>query len=310
MRGYVVGVGAANVDIHCQSKNAVVLRDSNPGHMRTSAGGVTRNVLENLARQGESVRLVSAVGDDLFGDFIRSHSRSVGIDDGNVLTVAGERSSCYVQLLDDGGDMLVAMSDMSILRHITPEYLRERADVIRSAAAIVCDGCLPTGSLEALLALAGDTPVFLDPVSTAYAKAVRPLAGKFFCLKPNRMELSELTGMPAGTETEIEAAADKLLSLGCGSVAVSLGERGAYYADALGERMFRSLRPLGHMANAAGAGDAFMSGLVRGYLAGTDTETRLYYALACGRIAAAGEETISPSMSEAAVIHEMNTYIS
>ena len=62
---YVLGIGAANVDVHGMSRAAIVMRDSNPGHLRTSAGGVTRNVMENLARLGVDARMVSAQGDDL-----------------------------------------------------------------------------------------------------------------------------------------------------------------------------------------------------------------------------------------------------
>ena len=43
-RPYVVGVGAANLDIHGRPKKAIVMPDSNPGDMNASAGGVTRNV--------------------------------------------------------------------------------------------------------------------------------------------------------------------------------------------------------------------------------------------------------------------------
>ena len=39
---YVVGIGAANVDVHGRSKAPINLRDSNPGHMNVSAGGVTK----------------------------------------------------------------------------------------------------------------------------------------------------------------------------------------------------------------------------------------------------------------------------
>lgn len=42
---YVLGIGAANVDVHGMSRAAIVMRDSNPGHLRTSAGGVTRNIM-------------------------------------------------------------------------------------------------------------------------------------------------------------------------------------------------------------------------------------------------------------------------
>ena len=55
-RPYVVGVGAANLDIHGRPKKAIVMHDSNPGHMNASAGGVTRNVCDNLARLGADVR--------------------------------------------------------------------------------------------------------------------------------------------------------------------------------------------------------------------------------------------------------------
>jgi pseudouridine kinase len=61
-RPKVVGVGAANVDVHGRSRRPIVMRDSNPGYMATSVGGVTRNILENLARQGMPVALLSAVG--------------------------------------------------------------------------------------------------------------------------------------------------------------------------------------------------------------------------------------------------------
>ena len=58
---YVIGIGAANIDVHGKSREPIVMRDSNPGHLRTSAGGVTRNVLENLSRLGVRTRLISCL---------------------------------------------------------------------------------------------------------------------------------------------------------------------------------------------------------------------------------------------------------
>ena len=73
---YIVGVGAANLDLNGASKSSIHLRDSNPGRISLSAGGVTRNVCENLARLGADVKLLSCVGDDEFGSFIcRASSR-------------------------------------------------------------------------------------------------------------------------------------------------------------------------------------------------------------------------------------------
>lgn len=199
---YVLGIGAANIDVHGKSRVPIVMRDSNPGHLRTSAGGVTRNVLENLARLGVRTKLISAVGADLYGEMVLRSSASAGIDISGVVTVPGAASSCYISVLDQKGDMLVAMSDMGILENVTPELVHSHGDELRAAEAVVCDPCLPVETIEAIISEAGDTPVFLDPVSTSYARKVRHLVGGLSCIKPNRIELGVLADM----ETEIGRA--------------------------------------------------------------------------------------------------------
>ena len=137
---YVLGIGAANVDVHGMSRAAIVMRDSNPGHLRTSAGGVTRNIMENLARLGVDARMVSAQGDDLFGEYVRSESEKAGLDMSECLVLPGVNSSSYVSILDERADMLVAMSDMSVLEHITPDFVSTKRSLIRGAAAVICLG--------------------------------------------------------------------------------------------------------------------------------------------------------------------------
>lgn len=294
---YVLGIGAANIDVHGKSRVPIVMRDSNPGHLRTSAGGVTRNVLENLARLGVRTRLVSAVGADLYGEMVLRSSAAAGIDISGVVTVPGAASSCYISVLDQKGDMLVAMSDMGILENVTPELVRSHGEELRAAAAVVCDPCLPVETIETIIAEAGNTPVFLDPVSTSYARKVRHLVGGFSCIKPNRIELGVLADMDTDSPEGVEAACSALLEMGVRRVAVSLGERGCYYADAEGRRIQRALRPVELMANANGAGDAFMAGLVYGSVNGLGAEESIGFALGAGALSVASELTINPAMS-------------
>lgn len=49
---YVVGIGAANVDLMGRSREPLVMEDSNPGFISMSVGGVTHNICENAARMG------------------------------------------------------------------------------------------------------------------------------------------------------------------------------------------------------------------------------------------------------------------
>ena len=305
----IIGVGAANVDVHGQSRKAIVMRDSNPGYMATSVGGVTRNILENLARQGLNTVLLSAVSDDLYGVKIMKDSSAAGIDMSHLLHKPGMASSSYIAILDERGDMLLGMSDMRIIEDLPTSYLEANTALLHEADAIVCDACLPIGLLDDLLNIAGKhTPVLIDPVSSAYARQMEPIVGKFYGIKPNEMELSILSGMPVEDEAQIEKACEALLKRGTYCVAVSRGEKGCYYADAIGTRLFRSLRPMEHMVNATGAGDAFMAGFTHGLADGLPIEQQLDYALASGITAIQSMTTINPEMSDARVRENMERY--
>lgn len=306
---YVAGIGAANVDVHGRSRSPIVMRDSNPGLLGTSAGGVTRNILENLARQGVRTALLTAVGNDVYGEKILRDSAAAGIDVSHVLVRGDVSSSCYIAMLDERGDMLLAMSDMRIIQDLPGSYLEENRALLQGAAAVVCDACLPCAYLEELLdGAAAGVKVLVDPVSTAYARNMEPIVGKFYGVKPNEMELAVLSGLPVESEADVERAAEALLLRGVTCVAVSRGERGCYYADADGARMFRALRPVERMANATGAGDAFMAGFAHALIEGVPLERRLDYALSSGITAIESMPTINPDMSDALVKENIERY--
>ncbi len=80
---YVTVVGAVNVDIGGRSEAALVPRDSNPGAVHTSLGGVGRNIAHNMALLGLDVRLVTAFGDDLNAQKIAANCAELGMDPEN-----------------------------------------------------------------------------------------------------------------------------------------------------------------------------------------------------------------------------------
>ncbi len=294
----VIGVGGANVDIHMKIKGSYKLHDSNPGKLFTTAGGVTRNILENLARLGQDCSLLTALGKDDLSSIIKRSCEDVSINTDMFYVSEEEASSSYLDLVDGSGDMFVGACDAEVLEHMPLSHLEKYAGEIAKADALVCDTNLTKEQLEKLMELAKGVPVFLDPVSTAKAGRVRDLCGSFYMIKPNRLELEALAGMECLTDGDIETVCEAILSKGTHCIAVSLGQRGCYYADRKGNSFFRKPVKVLDMVNASGAGDAFTAGLVYSFLMGYGPEKTMDTAQQCGSIAVMSEETINPLMSE------------
>jgi len=66
----ITAFGAANVDITGFPMAELVYKDANIGTMHTVAGGVGRNIAENLHLLGFEVNLISVFGDDPLSDFL------------------------------------------------------------------------------------------------------------------------------------------------------------------------------------------------------------------------------------------------
>ena len=71
----VLVIGAAGVDIVGRLREELHPASSTPAFIRTSFGGVSRNVAENLAHLGQPVTLLTVVGEDPTGEQLLSSTR-------------------------------------------------------------------------------------------------------------------------------------------------------------------------------------------------------------------------------------------
>ena len=77
----VLVVGAAGLDMKVRPlKTPVSLGHSNPGEIRWGWGGVARNIAENLARLGAEVHLITAVGNDKWGNDLLHQLAELGVN--------------------------------------------------------------------------------------------------------------------------------------------------------------------------------------------------------------------------------------
>lgn len=299
---YAVVVGGVNVDIGGRAYSRLVDADSNPGKVSVSLGGVGRNIAHNLALLGTDVRMLTAYGEDLYGQKVTSSCGELGIDLSHALRVPDAATSTYLYIADADGEMAIALSDMEVCKKITPAYLGANLAMIQNARVVVADANIPEESL-AYLAENCQVPLFCDPVSTAKAVKLLPILNKIHTLKPNRLEAELLSGVKIETSEDVERAAEVLLEKGVKRVFISMGARGVYAATRQ-EKLWLSNLP-GSMVNTTGCGDAFMAALVWAYLEKADLKTSALAGLAAGAVAMESAETINPAMSAAALRERM-----
>ena len=295
---YAVVVGGVNLDIGGTPAKPMVLRDSNPGSVKLSLGGVGRNIAHNMALLGVPTVLITALGEDLPAKQITDSCRDLGIDLSHALRLRGAATSTYLFLTDHLGEMELAVSDMEIYQHLTPTFLESKLSVLNNASLVVCDTNIPAESVE-FIAEHCTAPIFLDPVSTAKAEKARRVLGKLHTLKPNCIEAALLSGVDITDADSLHLAADKLLESGLKRVFISLGSHGVLAAER-GRAVHLPIYP-GEMRNATGCGDAFMAALAWSFRQGRGIDFAARAGLAAAAIALSGAETINPSLSPQAL---------
>lgn len=303
---FVLVLGGANMDISGSTTQPLALSDSNPGRIRCAPGGVARNIAENLARLGNTTRLLTAVGDDLYGHSLLDATQQAGVDVSGSWVLADEATSTYLSLHGPDGDMAVAVNDMGILECITPERLAAHAPWVQQAAALVVDCNVGVQALEWVFANRGATPVFVDAVSAFKCPRIRPWLDHVHLLKVNRLEAQALCNFGVDSDADIERAAQTLHMLGVEQVVLSLGELGVYWSARNAGHGWHGALPGTVVVNATGAGDALMAGLVHAFVTQQDLPAAVPFALGCAALTLASECANHPALSVAAVARCMH----
>ena len=298
---FVVVAGGANMDICAAPAGALRMQDSNPGTVLSSPGGVARNIAENLARLGVDCRLIAAVGADYHGDLLIKQGRAAGIDMSAVLRLDGAPTSTYVSMLDESGDMHVAVNDMSIVFALDPDRLRAHETMLRHTSVLVIDTNLPDTSLDYLCGMSADRPLFVDTVSAAKAPRIRPHLGSVHTIKAGGMEAEAISGLRCRTERQLAKAARWFHRQGTQNVFVSLGDKGVFYSggDEYGLEPVPESSP--EVMNANGAGDAMFAGLVYGWLEDWSLTETVRFAMSAAGLTMSHGSTINPDLSRTLV---------
>ncbi|TZE80860.1 carbohydrate kinase [Calorimonas adulescens] len=303
-RGYIVNeepsvvvVGGANFDIKGVSFSEVIPMTSNPGKITFSPGGVGRNIAENLARLGIKTRLITLVGDDMYGDMLLKEAEKAGIDISGCDSISHRSSGTYMAIDGPDGNMVLALSDMEIFKEMTPEFVRTRQKALESASVIVADTNIPIDTIVYLKSQAAAlyTPFCIEPVSVPKAALLKGHLDGVYMITPNKEEAEVLAMMDIKSDKDVEKAAVSIASQGVSVVVITLGQKGVYlYYDGMGG-FINSIAT--NVVDTTGAGDALFAGIVYGIYNGYDIKKSVRYGLACAAVTVSSSLTVSPMLS-------------
>jgi len=297
---------------------------------------------ENLARLGASVEFLSVRGNDLAGNECADKTAHSGVGMAGVRVLEGETSSCYLAILDDRGDMSLALSAMDIYDRLDPDAAREAVSLLEHScapgcfrggasqpfAALLVDGNLRPDTIEALIDRFPGVPVWFDPVSGAKARRFAEYRGgrllsRISALKPNELELAVILDTLASTAVHTTlpstgsggapvlsraekalAAAHLLRSFGVGEVYVSLGSEGVAWDS--GDSCGTHVPPAVETVSATGAGDALMATLAWSRLLGVSPSEAVPLSCAAAALTLGSPDACNPELSFSALLNHVN----
>jgi len=303
----VITIGRSSVDLYGQQIGS---RLEDIGSFAKSVGGCPANIAVGTARLGLKSALLTRVGDEQMGRFIREQLAREGVATAGIVTDKERLTALVLLAVEDEGvsPMIFYRSDCADMA-LSPEDVDE--NFIASASAIVITGThfsrpnTEAAQLKAIrVAKANGGKVVFD---IDYRPNLWGLAGHAEgferYVKSDRVT-SKIKPVLAdcdlivGTEEEIMIAsgaddvASALKAIRAVSQATIVLKRGAMgcivYEGPIPDDLEKGIVGKGfpiEVFNVLGAGDAFMSGLLRGWLGGESLETAATWANAGGAFA-------------------------
>ena len=303
----VITIGRASVDLYGAQVGGR-LEDMRSFHKYI--GGSPTNMAAGMARLGLKSALITRVGDEHMGRFIREELQGEGVDLRGVVTdperltalvLLGIRDQQRFPLMffrENCADMALEPSD------IDPELIADAGCVVATGTHLSHRRTEAAVLRAITLARANNARTALD---IDYRPNLWGLAGhgageeRYIASAEVTARLQKVLGLfdlivgteeefhIAGGSTDTTAALRAVRSLTGATLVCKRGPMGAAaFPGAIPDSLDDGISGPGfaiEVFNVLGAGDGFMSGLLRGWLKGEDWPTALTWANACGALA-------------------------
>ncbi|GGE12065.1 ribokinase [Aureimonas endophytica] len=255
-------------------------------------GGKGSNQAVAAARAGASVRFVSKLGRDAFGDIAVATWEREGIAP-HVARVETATGAAFIYVNEVNGENAIIVVP-GAAGSLSPGDVEAARDAIASAAVFVTQLEQPQDAALRGLEIAREAGVatIFNPAPAA------PVDDVFYGLSsfvvPNETEAAALTGLPLRSLDDARRAGDWFLAKGAGTALITLGERGVLL-HGRGASDHVPAVAAGPVVETAGAGDAFVGAFAAALAKGLDPLAAARFGAAAAGISVTRPGT-APSM--------------
>jgi ribokinase len=307
-------VGSANQDMVAQVAALPRPGQTVLGHdLLIAPGGKGLNQAVAAARASASTAFIGLVGTDNAGTHLREVLHEEGVDIRGLGKTAALTGRALVSVADGGGNHIVVVPGANWA--VTPAYVDEHRQQIRSASTVLCQLEIPIEAVARALQIgrSGGTRTVLNAAPTAPLD--RGLLELVDVLVVNEHEAAVLASTvtastvtastvtasrPApGSKTTVDPReqgirlGEALLATGCRAVIVTLGASGAVLVDDLGSFHQPGFEVVA--VDTTGCGDAFTGALAARLGLGIDLRLAMRWAAAAAALAATARGAV-PSL--------------
>ncbi len=242
--------------------------------------------------------MVSTRGGDAAGEMVTAAAVAAGVID-TPLTFLDRQTPSYTAIIENDGNLVIALADMDLYRLFSPRQLQRRAlrDAIADSRLVLTDANLPEETIAALVETASTDGRIVAGIAVSPAKVVRflPALSNLGFLFMNEAEARALTGKDC---PDAEGWPPLLRAVELNGGVVTRGGRAVVAFDR-NSVCVATPPALPALADVTGAGDALASGFLAARLAGHGLHECLRHGMAAAGITLLSPLAASEQMSQA-----------
>ena len=263
----IVVVGAVFVDVKGFPEDQYIPTGRNAGKVEIVHGGVGRNVAEDIANIELRPTFVSLVDDTAEGEEVINKLRNHKVNTDYIRSVK-DGMGMWLAVFDNMGDIAGSISKRPDLGPIC-EMLDEKGDeIFRNADSIIMEIDIDKEIVKRVFRYAEKyhKPVYAVVANMSIATQRRDFLQSIDCFVCNQQEagilfVSDFSDM--SPEELCDDLSRRVISAQIPSMVVTMGSRGAVYADMNGDKGVYPARKV-KVRDTTGAGDAFCAGVAIG----------------------------------------------